>query len=184
MPELTGSQEQIADDDWDNYAKSSDPLFQDFKRHIELTDEQMTGIGHAYVANGWRDQYMSNGSPIHIETALRHYEIALSDESNNRLEQAWILCHRLNLYLYEYYGGRLPIEVIEEQITLAQDLARSSHNLDHPRMRSGTLKWLDNTRLDIRPTVEMPSTIPAVAGELAVEASGGLIIEPEPVIVS
>ena len=182
MSALPRSFEHEVDTSWGNAKTPPDPVAEDLSRHIEFTDEQMDASGHAQVANRWRDVYMAGGFINHKNTALRHYEIALSAEDNEHIHEAWILCNRLNLYLHEYSAGRLPAETIDEQIALASAAAGSSRNLLSMRLRSQTLAWLGEVKqLMLGPAGADTEVLPALGG-LATHASGNIVLEPEPVI--
>ena len=162
-------------------------VFPEIRHDPEIDDEELTPRGHAKWANRFRDAYISDGDAESLGRALRHYDVALRGTEKEPLMQAWIICHRLNVYLYDLQRGRVALEDVEAELELAYTTAARAKTLRDREFRTNTMLWVQRTRESLRPhaqiaedTQELRLSGLRLVGGTAVSGAGGLNPEPAP----
>lgn len=156
------------------------------ERYKRAYDEQADAHEHAGMANQFRDEYMKRSDAESLGRALHHYKAAMRGAEKEPLLQAWIVCHRANLYIHDLQSGKALLSDLAAELDLAQDLLLHTHTLRHRTFKACTLGWIDQTRAAFIDKPEVSQATQAdmpnlrLVGGTAIEAAVLSIPEPGP----
>lgn len=145
-----------------------------------IAPKEISPMGHAKLADLYRDSYLRTGNGDHHRYALIHYEEAESRSDKEPLLQAWVICSRVYMSWADFERGIVESGDIEEQLNDAYILAAKTKTIDQRGFRLDLMEWISGMRKmlevpsdDQEPTQEfrLPVVLQLVGGT-AIEAAG------------